>query len=188
MLFWICFDLSFLFVWESAIYSCCSCFRVILLEVHIFSCCLTNRDIWWGIFAALLVPPAEYSNFVCILSRYLLVSRFSLAYCMAICSFALVEILVENTYSEFFILVIFVFLFNLRLLISNNVLFVSAIPVGASDRLAELLNRSWWQEWGWTRDLTATSSMVLFWVLIGNRLLMSGICSVTASITTVSRI
>jgi len=55
---------------------------------------------------ALLVPPAEYSNFACILSRYLLVSRFSLAYCRAI-FFALIEILVENIYSEFFILVIF---------------------------------------------------------------------------------
>jgi hypothetical protein len=69
-----------------------------------------NRDIWRGIFAALLVPSAEYSNFVCILSRYLLVSRFSLAYRRAICFFALVEILVENIYSEFFfIFVIFVF-------------------------------------------------------------------------------
>ncbi len=38
----------------------------------------------------ILVPPAEYSNFVCILS-YLLVSRFSLAYCRAICFFALVK-------------------------------------------------------------------------------------------------
>jgi len=31
----------------------------------------------------------------------------------------------------------------LRLLISNNFLFVSAIPVGLSDRLAGLLNRTW---------------------------------------------
>ena len=104
-----------------------------------------NRDIWWGIFAALVVSPAEYSNFVCNSSRYLLVSRFSLAYYRAICFFALVEILVENIYSEFLILVIFVLLFNLRLLISNNFLSVSVIPVGASDRLAGLLNRIWWQ-------------------------------------------
>ncbi len=96
-------------------------------------------------FRGLLVPPAEYSNFVCILSRYLLVSRFSLAYCRAICFFALVEILVENIYSEFFILVIFVLLFNLRLLISSNFHFVSVIPVGASDRLAGLWNRTWWR-------------------------------------------
>jgi hypothetical protein len=57
----------------------------------IYFLCLLNRDIWWGIFTLLLVPPAEYSNFVCILP-YLLVSRFSLAYCRAICFFALVEI------------------------------------------------------------------------------------------------
>ncbi len=70
-------------------------------------------------------------------------SRFSLAYCRAICFFALVEILVVNICSEFFILVIFVFMYNLRLLISNNFLFVSVIPVGLSDRLAGLLNRTW---------------------------------------------
>jgi hypothetical protein len=45
-----------------------------------------------------------------------------------------------NICSEFIILVIFVFMFNLRLLISNNFLFVSVIPVGPSDRLAGLLN------------------------------------------------
>ncbi len=49
-----------------------------------------------GCFRGVFVSPAEYSNFVCILSRYLLVSRFSLAYCRAICFFALVEILAEN--------------------------------------------------------------------------------------------
>jgi hypothetical protein len=103
-----------------------------------------NRDIWWVITAALVVPPAEYSNFVCIPSRYLLVSRFSLAYCRAICFFALVEIRFVNTFSEYF-LVSCVSVFILRLLISNNFLFVSVIPVGASDRLAELLNRTWWQ-------------------------------------------
>jgi hypothetical protein len=27
----------------------------------------------------------------------------------------------------------------------NNFLFVSAVPVGASDRPAELLNRTWWR-------------------------------------------
>jgi hypothetical protein len=47
-------------------------------------------------FRGILVPPAEYSNFVCILSWYLLVSRFSLAYCRAICFFALVEILIRE--------------------------------------------------------------------------------------------
>jgi len=110
--------------------------------VLIFSRCLMNRDIWWGIFAALFVSPAEYSNFVCILSRYLLVSRFSLAYCRAICFFALVEILAENIWVDY-PCVNFVCLFNLRLLNSNNFLFVSVIPVGLSDRLAGLLNRTW---------------------------------------------
>ncbi len=37
-------------------------------------------------------------------------------------------------------------IFILGLLSSNNFLFVSAIPVGALDRLAELLNRTWWQK------------------------------------------
>jgi len=49
-------------------------------------------------FCGILVPPAEYSNFVCILS-YLLVSRFSLAYCRAICFIALVKILAEDILS-----------------------------------------------------------------------------------------
>ncbi len=48
-----------------------------------------------GIF---FVSPAEYSNFVCILP-YLLVSRFSLAYCRAICFIALVKILAEDILS-----------------------------------------------------------------------------------------
>jgi hypothetical protein len=78
-----------------------------------------NRDIWCGIFEVLFVPPAEYSNLVCILS-YLLVSRFSLAYCRVICISALVEILAEN-FLSFIILVISVFFFfNLRLLIFND--------------------------------------------------------------------
>jgi len=49
-------------------------------------------------FRGILVPFAEYSNFVCILS-YLLVSRFSLAHCRAICFIALVKILAEDTLS-----------------------------------------------------------------------------------------
>ena len=81
------------------------------LRCTYFWYCLMNRDIWWGIFAALLVPPAEYSNFVCILSRYLLVSRFSLAYCRAICFFALVEVLIREYLSWTYILVFLVFLY-----------------------------------------------------------------------------
>ena len=66
-------------------------------------------------------------------------------------------------------------------------LFVSAIPVGLSDRLAGLLNRTWWQGWDWTSQLMAIFPMVLLWAFFGNRLSTSAICSVTASITTVSR-
>jgi len=73
---------------------------LVSLDVLVYLCCLMNRDIWWGIFAAFFVSPAEYSNFVCILS-YLLVSRFSLAYCKAICFFALVEIWFMNSLSEY---------------------------------------------------------------------------------------
>jgi hypothetical protein len=75
------------------------------------------------------------------------VSCFSLVYCRAICFFALVEIRFVNAYPEYLSCVFScVSVFILRLLSSNNFLFVSAIPVGALDRLAELLNRIWWQE------------------------------------------
>ncbi len=49
-------------------------------------------------FRGIFVSPAEYSNFVCIPS-YLPVSRFSLAYCRAICFIALVKILAEDILS-----------------------------------------------------------------------------------------
>jgi hypothetical protein len=104
-----------------------------------------SRDIWRGIFAALVVPPAEYSNFVCIISWYLLVSRFSLAYCRAICFFALVEICLVNNFLDIYTCFSRVSIYILWLLNYNNFLFVSVIPVGASDRLAGLLNRTWWQ-------------------------------------------
>ena len=141
---------------------CCSCFCDIsgLFVIWAADIVLINRGIWRGIFAALEVVSAGYLNVVCVSSRYLLVSRFSLAYCRAICFFALVEILLWILILNIYPCVSCVSVFILRLLISNNFLFVSVIPVGASDRLAELLNRTWWQEWGWTRDLTATSSMV----------------------------
>ncbi len=144
------FALFFLLVWPSAISWCCGYFffffffEAFLLEVLIFSHCLMNRDIWWGIFAALFVAPAEYSNFVCILSRYLLVSRFSLAYCRAIC-FSHWQKFQLRIFWVDYSCVNFVFLFNLRLLISNNFLFVSVIPDGLQDRLAGLLSRTWWR-------------------------------------------
>ncbi len=72
-------------------YFCYCWLWLVFLDVLVYLCCLMNRDIWWGIFEVLFVPPAEYLNLVCILS-YLLVSRFSLAYCRAICFFALVKI------------------------------------------------------------------------------------------------
>ncbi|MFN9941255.1 MAG: hypothetical protein ACK56I_17425, partial [bacterium] len=63
-----------------------------------------------------------------------------------ICFFALVEFRFVNAYPECLSCDFCVSVFSLGLLSSNNFLFVSAIPVGASDRLAELLNRTWWQE------------------------------------------
>jgi hypothetical protein len=48
-------------------------------------------------------------------------------------------------FSEHLFLIFLCFRFILRLLISNNFLSVSVIPVGASDRLAGLLNRPWWR-------------------------------------------
>ncbi|MFN9899757.1 MAG: hypothetical protein ACK55Z_13410, partial [bacterium] len=41
---------------------------------------MINSGIWRGISAALKVVSVGYLNFVCFLSWYLLVSRFSLAY------------------------------------------------------------------------------------------------------------
>jgi len=60
---------------------------------------LINSGIWRGISAALKVVSVGYLNFVCFLSWYLLVSRFSLAYFRTICFFALVETRVVNVYS-----------------------------------------------------------------------------------------
>ena len=101
-------DFCFGLLWFVFSFSLAECYILVLrlflrhfFRSVIFSRCLMNRDIWWGIFAALFVSPAEYSNFVCILSRYLMVSRFSLAYCRAICFFALVEIRFVNTYFEY---------------------------------------------------------------------------------------
>ena len=105
--------------------------------------------------------------------RFFLVSAgvsFQIAYCRAICFFALVEIWFVDTYLNIYLCFSCVFIYDSRLLNSNNFLFVSVIPVGASDRLAGLLIRTWWQGWDWTRDLTAISSMVPLWVFIGNRL------------------
>ncbi len=59
-----------------------------LFLFHFLDCLLSNllinRDIWRGIFSALVVVFAGYLNFVCISSRYLLVSCFSVAYCRTI--------------------------------------------------------------------------------------------------------
>ncbi len=75
---------------------------------------LINRGIWRGILAALEVVSAGYLNFVCVSSRYLLVSRFSLAYYRAICFFALVEIRFVNTYLEYLSLFFLCFFFHLE--------------------------------------------------------------------------
>ncbi len=65
---------------------------------------------------------------------------FNVVFCRAISSFALVEFLLSEYLFAFCI-----FLFQLCLLIYNIFIFVSAVPVGASDRVAGLLNRIWWQ-------------------------------------------
>ena len=45
----------------------CYClFWLAFLDVLVYLCCLMNRDICWGIFEVLFVPPAEYLNSVCI--------------------------------------------------------------------------------------------------------------------------
>ncbi len=119
---------------------------------------------------------------------YLLVYRFSLAYCRAICFFALVEIWFMNAFSEHLSLFFICFRFILRLLMFNNFFFiVSAILVGVSDRLAGLLNRLWWRGWDWMMALMETFLMVPLWVSIGNRSWMSGFCSVMVSIKIVGR-
>jgi len=59
------------------------------------------------------------------------------------CFYALVEICFVNIFSEYLFLFSLHF-FILWLLTYNSFLSVSAVPVGASDRLAGLLNRTWW--------------------------------------------
>ena len=48
-----------------------------LFVIWVVDIILINRGIWRGIFAALEVVSAGYLNFVCVLSCYMLVSRFS---------------------------------------------------------------------------------------------------------------
>ncbi len=65
---------------------------------------------------------------------------FNVAHCRAILFVTLVEFLLSE---YFFLCASFRFsamLFDLYFLIS-----VSAVPVGASDRVAGLLSRTWWQ-------------------------------------------
>ena len=100
---------------------------------------LINSGIWRGISAALKVVCVGYLNFVCFLSWYLLVSRFSLAYFRTICFFALVETRVV----KFYFCDLCVAVSSLRFVGLTIFLFVSVILVGLSDRLAGLLNRTW---------------------------------------------
>ena len=70
--------------------------------------------------------------------QYLLASCFNVAHCRAISFLCTGRIFVER------ILFLCIFRFYLCLLtyIINS---VSAVPVGALDRVAGLLNRNWWQ-------------------------------------------
>ena len=106
---------------------------------------MINRDIWRGIFAALAVVSAGNLNVVCISSWYLLVYGFRVAYCRAI----LFLRTGGNLFCELFLNIYPCFscvsIFILWLLNYNSFLSVSAVPVGASDRPAELLNRTWWR-------------------------------------------
>jgi hypothetical protein len=115
-------------------YYSCSFGRRCFHHIEMISVVKLKKSFW---------SAAGYSNYVCIflgicwclVSVWYIVGQFVF--------FALVEIRFVNAYPEYLSCVS---VFILRLLSSNNFLFVSVIPVGASDRLAELSNRTWWQE------------------------------------------
>jgi hypothetical protein len=66
----------------------------VLLDAHVYLLCLASRATCCCVFELIFSLPAGYLN-PCALS-YLLVSRFSLGYCRAVCFVALLMILVEN--------------------------------------------------------------------------------------------
>ncbi len=95
---WICFGVIFLGI-GGCYFLCVTVVSESFLKLFVIWSCLINRDIWRGIFAALAVVSAGYLNFVCISSRYLLVSCFSVAYCKAI----LFLCTVRNFFCEYFL-------------------------------------------------------------------------------------
>ncbi len=124
---------------------CFPCVAVVFVSFSLINCylsCLINRDIWRGIFAA-------SSGCLCWIFKFCLVFLLSICWCFVsvlhivrqFCSFALVEILL----SEYFSLCYSSFSFLILLFDLYCFYFVSAVPVGASDRVAGWLNRTWWQ-------------------------------------------
>ena len=101
---------------------------------------LISRDIWRGIFAASSGRLCYgFINSGCFSSQYLLVSCSNVAHCRAISFLCTGRFFVERIFS-----CAFVFRFNLCLL-TYIIISVSAVPVGALDLVAGLLNRKWWQ-------------------------------------------
>ncbi len=72
-------------------------------------------------------------------SQYLLVFCFNIAHCRAISFFCTGRIFVEGIFLLYFFVLSYVVL-TYTIFIS-----VSAVPVGALDRVVGLLSRIWWQ-------------------------------------------
>jgi hypothetical protein len=89
----------------------------------------------------LAVVSAGYINSGCFSFQYLLVFCYNVAFVGQSSGFVLVEFLL--TECLFFFL--YFIRFRLCLLIYDILISVSAVPVGASDRVAGLLSRIWWQ-------------------------------------------
>ncbi len=85
-----------------------------------------------------MVVSAGYLNFGFFSSQYLLVSCSNAAHCRAISFLCTGRILLSE-----YILVFFFWFF--LCLLTDIIISVSAVPVGALDRVAGLLNRKWWQ-------------------------------------------
>jgi len=104
--------------------------------------CLISRDIWRGIFAASSGRLCYgFINSGCFSSQYLLVFCFNVAHCRAI-SFLCTGRILLGDYLCFGLRFFFSFLV---MLVDLYYFSVSAVPVGALDRVAGLLNRIWWQ-------------------------------------------
>ena len=104
---------------------------------------LISRDIWRGIFAASSGRLCYgFINSGCFSSQYLLVFCFNIAHCRAIsflCTgricWVIISVLACAPFFSFLVMWLTYIIF----------ISVSAVPVGALDRVAGLLNRIWWQ-------------------------------------------